>query len=114
MWLKEYGFVLVAKIVVTDDDIRYAVTDDIFLTDIDTFKKHMDHRWNIETFHRGIKQTTGIEKCYSTLAISQKNHIFASFISFVKLEYTRLQTGVSWYEQKAVYARIGVRFALGA
>ena len=114
VWLKEYGFVLVVKIVVKDDDIRYAVTDDLSLTDMSTFKKHMDHRWNIETFHRGIKQTTGIEKCYSTLAKSQQNHIFASFVSFVKLEYTRLQTGMSWYEQKAVYARIGTQMALGA
>ena len=114
VWLKEYGFVLVAKMVITDDDVRYAVTDDLSLTDIDTFKTHMDQRWNIEAFHRGIKQTTGIEKCYSILATSQKNHIFASFVAFVKLEYTRLQTGISWYEQKATYARIGTRFALGA
>ena len=114
VWLKEYGFVLVAKIVVKKDDIRYAVTDDLSLTDMSTFKTHMDHRWNIETFHRGIKQTTGIEKCYSILAKSQQNHIFSSFVSFVKLEYTRLQTGISWYEQKAVYARIGTQMALGA
>jgi SRSO17 transposase len=114
VWLKEFGYVLVAKIVVKDDDIRYVVTNDLSLTDIDTLKKHNDHRWNIETFHRGIKQTTGIEKCYSTLEKSQRNHIFASFVAFVKLEYTRLHQGISWYEQKAIYARLGTRLALGA
>ncbi|MBM2817435.1 MAG: hypothetical protein HW401_25, partial [Parcubacteria group bacterium] len=30
------------------------------------------------------------------------------------MEYTRLHDGISWYEQKAVYARIGTRFALSA
>ncbi len=125
VWLKEFGYVMVAKIVLKDDDVRFVVTNDLSLTDIDTFihyslddidtlKNHNDHRWNIETFHRGIKQTTGIEKCYSTLARSQRNHIFASFVAFVKLEYTRLHDGISWYEQKAVYARIGTRFAMGA
>lgn len=114
VWLKEFGFVMVAKIVIKDDDIRYVATNDLSLTDIETLKKHNDHRWNIETFHRGIKQTTGIEKCYSILERSQRNHIFASFVAFVKLEYTRLHDGISWYEQKAIYARIGTRFALGA
>lgn len=114
VWLKEFGYVMAAKIIVKDDDIRYVVTNDLSLTDIDALKNHNDHRWNIETFHRGIKQTAGIEKCYSTLAQSQRNHIFASFVAFVKLEYTRIQDGVSWYEQKAMYARIGTRFAIGA
>lgn len=114
VWLKDFGYVIAAKIVVKNDDVRYVVTNDLSLTDIDALKDHNDHRWNIETFHRGIKQTTGIEKCYSTLESSQRNHIFASFIAFVKLEYTRLHNGISWYEQKAVYARMGTKFALGA
>jgi putative transposase len=114
VWLKEFGYVMAVKIVIKEDDIRFVVTNDLSLTDIETLKNHNNHRWNIETFHRGIKQTTGIEKCYSTLERSQRNHIFASFVAFIKLEYTRLETGISWYEQKAVYARIGTRFALGA
>ena|SRR3989338_877385 len=114
VWLKEFGYVMAAKIVVKDDDIRYVVTNDLSLTDFDALSNHTDHRWNIETFHRGIKQTTGIEKCYSTLERSQRNHIFASFVVFVKLEYTRIHDGISWYEQKAIYARMGTRFALGA
>lgn len=114
VWLKEFGYVMAARIVVKDDDIRYVVTNDLSLTDIGELKNHNDHRWNIETFHRGLKQTTGIEKCYSVLERSQRNHIFASFVAFVKLEYTRLHDGVSWYEQKAIYARMGTRFALSA
>jgi len=62
----------------------------------------------VEEFHRGIKQTTGIEKCYSTLASSQKTHIFASFIAFIKLEVRRLKEHISWYEQKAIIGRYAV------
>ncbi len=79
VWLKEYGFVLVCKIVDKDGDITYLATNDLALIHYDDFIAHFQHRWKIEEFHRGIKQTTGIEKCYSTLATSQKTHIFASF-----------------------------------
>jgi hypothetical protein len=35
------------------------------------FIRHHRNRWHIEEFHRGIKQTTDIEKYYSTLVASQ-------------------------------------------
>lgn len=112
VWLKEYGNVLVARIVDKKDNVRYVVTNDLTLTDFDKLKAHNDHRWNIETFHRGIKQTTGIEKCYSTLETSQRNHIFACFLAFIKFEYTRIQDNISWYEQKAKLVRMGVEKAM--
>jgi putative transposase len=106
VWLKEYGFVLVCKIVDKDGDIKYLATDNLKLTSYDEFTGHSDNRWKIEEFHRGIKQTTGIEKCYSIKASSQKTHIFASFIAFIKLEIRRIKEHISWYEQKAQITRI--------
>jgi putative transposase len=114
VWLKEYGYVLVARIVFKDESVRYVVTNDLKLTKFSELKGHNDHRWNIETFHRGIKQTTGIEKCYSILEKSQRSHIFACFVAFIKLEYTRIQDHISWYEQKAQLIRVGTRIAMGA
>lgn len=105
VWLKEYGFVLVRRIVATNGDTTYVATSDLELTDKEQFLEHWSHRWNIEEFHRGIKQTTGIEKCYSTKAMSQKTHIFASFIAFFRLEVRRLREKISWYEQKATISR---------
>lgn len=105
VWLKEYGYVLVCKLVDKDGGITYLATNDLHVTKYGEYRSHFKHRWIIEEFHRGIKQTTGIEKCYATRASSQKTHIFASFIAFVKLETTRLQEHVSWYEQKAIVCR---------
>jgi hypothetical protein len=101
VWLKEYGWVLVCKLVAKDGDITYLATDDLELMNYEEFTGHFEQRWNIEEFHRGIKQTTGIEKCYSTLAVSQKTHIFAAFTAFIKLEIKRVKERISWYEQKA-------------
>jgi putative transposase len=101
VWLKEYGLVLVCKLVAKDGDITYLATDDLGLEDYEKFTGHFEKRWKIEEFHRGIKQTTGIEKCYSTLAGSQETHIFAAFTAFIKLEVKRIKEHISWYEQKA-------------
>ena len=106
VWLKEYGFVLVCKIVHTNGDIKYLATDDLGLTDYDKFTDHFENRWKIEEFHRGIKQTTGIENCYSVKASSQKTHIFAAFTAFIKMEIRRIKEHISWYEQKAQIGRI--------
>jgi hypothetical protein len=100
VWLKAYGFVLVSKIVFPNGDITYIATNDLSLDDSETMKSHSVHRWKIENFHRGIKQCCGIERCYSTLERSQRNHILCAFLAFLKLELERIQKGVSWYEQK--------------
>lgn len=65
VWLKGFGFVLVTQIVFKNEDVRYLVTNDFSLTNYEDFSQHSKKRWTIEEFHRGIKQTTGIEKCYS-------------------------------------------------
>jgi hypothetical protein len=111
VWLKDFGFVQVARIVFKNGDTRYVVTNDLTLTDYTDIAQYSKQRWIIEEFHRGIKQTTGIEKCYSIKKQSQLTHIFSCFVAFVQLEFTRLKSGVSWYEQKAEYARVGVRRA---
>ena len=38
-------------------------------TGYDNFINHWQQRWDIEEFYRGIKQTTGIEKCYSIKSV---------------------------------------------
>lgn len=108
VWLKGYGFVLVAQIVFKNGDIRYVCTNDLSLTKYAALSAHSKKRWTIETFHRGIKQTTGIEKCYSIKKRSQLTHIFACFVAFIKLEFQRIKTGISWYAQKAHAVRMGV------
>jgi hypothetical protein len=108
VWLKGFGSVLVARIVFKNGDVRYLATNDLDLTDYDQLSHESKQRWIIEEFHRGIKQTTGIEKCYSILKKSQLTHIFASFIAFVRMEFNRLKTGLSWYEQKAQKVRSGI------
>lgn len=111
VWLKGFGFVLVAQIVFKNGDMRYIATNDLSLTKYADLSRQAKKRWSIEEFHRGIKQTTGIEKCYSIKKKSQLNHIFASFVAFIQMEFERLRSGISWYEQKAQQVRLGIAAA---
>ena len=108
VWLKGFGFVLVTRIVFKNGDTRYVCTNGLALTAYTSLSQESKQRWTIEEFHRGIKQTTGIEKCYSVKKRSQLTHIFAAFVAFVRLEWERIKTGISWYEQKAQRVRLGV------
>lgn len=108
VWLKAYGFVLVSKMVATNGDITYIATNDLSLTDYETLKNHNAHRWHIEIFHRAIKQCCGIERCYSVKERSQRNHILCAFLAFIKLEWRRIKTKISWYQQKWFIARLAV------
>ena len=111
VWLKAYGFILVSKMVTPNGDIAYIATNDLSL-DKQTIKTHFDHRWTIETFHRGLKQCTGIERCYAVKERSQRNHILCSFLAFLKLEGGRIHRAVSWYEQKAMITRKAIAIYL--
>lgn len=114
VWLKEYGYVRVCKTVATNGDVTYLATSDLALTGYDAFIDHWSHRWQIEEFHRGLKQTTGIEQCSATRSSAQKTHIFAAFTAFLKLEKIRLQERISWYEQKSLIGRGAVSAYLAA
>ena len=113
VWLKAYGFIVVSKIVAPNGDIAYIATNDLSLEGTETIKNHFAHRWTIETFHRGIKQCCGIERCYSTLERSQRNHILCAFLAFLQLEWARIQNSISWYEQKWSITRVAVTAYLG-
>ncbi len=112
VWLKGYGFVMVARVDFKNEETRYLATNDLGLIDYETFIDHWDTRWQIETFHRGIKQVVGIDGCSARRAQAQRTHIFASICAFLKLEARRLKTGMTWYEQKAMIHRGATRLFL--
>lgn len=105
VWLKGYGEVMVARLVLKNWDTRYLASSDLNLKDYETLVDHWQQRWPIETFHHGLKQTTGVGNCSAQRVHAQKTHIFSSMVAFLKLEKIRQQTGQTWYEQKAAITR---------
>ena len=52
---------------------------------------------------------TGVERCPVRAARGQRNHIGGAIRAFVRLEYHRVTTGVSWFAAKAGIIREAVR-----
>ncbi|HXV41631.1 MAG TPA: IS701 family transposase, partial [Anaerolineae bacterium] len=106
--LKGYGFIKVFKIVVTENHIEYWATNDLQMTDL-TRLKFTQFSWMIETYHRGIKQFCGIERCQARSATAQRNHIELALRAFLRLEFHSFVKGISWFEAKTSLIRNAVR-----
>ena len=95
-----YGFIRVFRTVSKDGDVEHWATNDLEMMEQQR-ESLARQAWGIETYHRGLKQCCGVEKCQVRTAEGQWNHICLSLQAFLRLEAHRLSAGVSWYESKA-------------
>jgi hypothetical protein len=106
--LKGYGFIKVFKIVALNGDIEYWATDNLTMT-IWQCADYADYSWQIEEYHRGLKQFCGVERAQHRSGVAQRNHIGLAIRAFLRLESYRIRTGVSWFEAKASIVRDAIR-----
>ena len=97
--LKGFGQVKVFLIDFPNGNKEYMATNQLTFSNTD-IRDAAARRWKIEEYHRGLKQTVGVESCQSTTGRAQRSHIFCSILSFVALEKKRLEENISWYESK--------------
>jgi hypothetical protein len=109
--LKGYGWVKVFRTVGTNGDAEYWATSRLDLT-IEQAAFYALDAWQVEVYHRGLKQFTGIERAQYRLEVSQRNHIGLAIRAFVRLELYRLRTGMSWFEAKTGIIRSAMRHYL--
>jgi hypothetical protein len=86
--LKDVPFLVkLFKIVATTGDIDWVITNDP-ATDLTTpiVRGRNDVRWDVECFHREIKQLTGIEKCQCQNEWAQRNHIACCYHAWLALK----------------------------
>lgn len=106
--LKGYGFILVFRIDTANGDTEYWATSDLSMTDGGR-KRLARQVWAIETYHRGLKQFCGVERCAARRARMQRNHIGWAIRAFLRLEYHRITTGTSWFECKLEIIRPAIQ-----
>jgi len=108
VWLKGYGLVQVFKIVAPDGGVAYWATNDLEMSELERVQ-FAEFSWQIEHYHRGIKQCTGIERCQCRAAKAQRNHVALALRAFLRLESHCFHVGVSWYEAKKNIIREALR-----
>ena len=70
---------------------------DLTASDINTIYQK---RWTVEEFHKSLKSNLALAKSPTGIAHTQKNHIFACFFAFVKLERLRIKTKLNHFALK--------------
>jgi hypothetical protein len=106
--LEGFGLVKAFRIVATNGDTEHWITDDLSMGQVGRLA-YAERAWAIEEYHRGLKQCTEVERCPARLARSQRNHIGCAIRAFVRLEWHRFRTGLSWFEAKWAIVREAVR-----
>lgn len=102
--LKGYGLIQVFRIDSADGDTEYWATSDLEMT-AEGRAVRAAQSWAIETYHRGLKQFCGVERCQARAARAQRNHIGWAIRAFLRLEHQRSATGQSWFETKLAIIR---------
>ena len=90
IWMKGISFPLLAwKQIFKNKDgsegVLYLVTNDLELTN-DQIENIYQKRWNIECFHKTVKQNASLKKSPARAVRTQSNHIFLSILAVVKLQ----------------------------
>jgi Transposase DDE domain len=80
--------------------VEYLVTNQISIETTEAAKKVGGFRWNIEQFHREVKQLTGVAKCQARKGRKQRNHICIAFIVWHQLNELAKQMNTTLYEVK--------------
>jgi len=97
--LEGYGLVKVFRIGAKDGTADHWATDDLTMDDLGRLRL-ADASWRIEEYHRGIKQTTNVERCQCRVGRAQRGHIGLALRAFVILERYCFRTGVNWLTAK--------------
>lgn len=97
--LRGYGWITVFRFVGKNGRIDYIGTNMLDPTrdDVESIVKA---RWNVETYHRELKQTCGIERCQARSGRAQRNHIFMAISAWIQQSKRRYQESITLYRQK--------------
>lgn len=104
----EFPLLLVKQVFENEDGssgVLYLVTSDLELTGggITTIYRK---RWNVEPYHKSLKQNASLERSPTHTVTTQTNHFFAALEGYIKLERLKLTTKLNHFALKArLYAR---------
>ena len=106
--LQWFGLVKAFRIATTDGGTEHWITNDLQM-DESVRLMFAERAWGIEEYHRGLKQHCGVDRCQTRASDAQRNHIGFAIRAFVRLEWHRFTTGISWFAAKMALVREAVR-----
>ncbi len=100
---------LLSKQLFTNEDgtqaVQYLVSSDVQLTH-EQMTTIYQRRWNVEEYHKSLKQNASLERSPTHTVRTQTNHLFASLCGYVKLELLKLCHHLNHFALKStIYLR---------
>ncbi|MDQ3256044.1 MAG: IS701 family transposase, partial [Acidobacteriota bacterium] len=80
--------------------ILYLVASDTTLTFSDITTNYRK-RWEVECYHKSLKQNVSLAKSPTHTETTQTNHFFAALCGFVKLEMLKVETRLNHFALKS-------------
>lgn len=97
--LRGYGWVYVFRFVAENGRTDYWGTS-LDNPGREKVKSLVGKRWEIEVFHRELKQTCGLQNCQARTSRAQRNHIGYSVLSWIKQADVRRKFDLTFYQQQ--------------
>lgn len=99
----EFALLLVKQVFTNEDGstgILYLVTSDTTLSG-DGITTIYQKRWNVEPYHKSLKQNVSLEKSPTQTVTTQTNHFFAALCGYIKLELLKGTTQLNHFALKS-------------
>jgi hypothetical protein len=108
---------LLVKQVFTNEDgstgVLYLVTSDTTL-DGHGITAIYQKRWNVEPYHKSLKQNASLEKSPTQTVTTQTNHFVAALCGYIKLELLKGNTQLNHFALKSKLYLRAIRSAYAA
>jgi DDE superfamily endonuclease len=98
-----FPLLLIKQIFINEDGssgVLYLVTSDTALSS-DEIRTLYQKRWNVEPYHKSLKQNASLEKSPTQTVTTQTNHFFAALCGYIKLELLKGTTKLNHFALKS-------------
>lgn len=112
----DFALHLVKQVFTNEDDsigILYLLTSDFELTS-DGITTIYGKRWNVEPYHKSLKQNVSLSKSPTKTVTTQSNHFFAALCGYIKLEMLKVSTKTNHFALKSKLYMKALRTAFDA
>ena len=99
----DFPLVLVKQVFTNEDGslgILYLVSSDTTLS-FDDLTTTYHKRWQVECYHKSLKQNVSLAKSPTQTVTTQTNHFFAALCGFIKLERLKVKTKLNHFALKS-------------
>jgi DDE superfamily endonuclease len=99
----EFALLLLKQVFTNEDGstgIQYLVTRDTTLEG-NGIATIYQKRWNVEPYHKSLKQNASLQKSPTPTVVTQTNHFFAALCGYIKLELLKGDTKLNHFALKS-------------